>query len=320
MSRPRPSSPPPVRAGGAPHPDAAAPLRGAAARIHQRPKTVKRPNMSQTPKTAKRQKAIIYMRVSTAGQAETGLGLDAQEAACRDYVRKRDLELVRCYEDPGVTSRIAFNERPAGQHCAAALEHGITEPWTFHLVVHSMSRLWRSFHEGQLDLEWFKQHKITLHMVKEGLVIGESENLTSAERFAHTVITSVFLAASQMERDVISERTREALAAKQARGEYVGRPPLGFRHGAKGQLVPVKRELEALGALLALRNLGNSVRGTAKELNRLGFKTKLGRRWGPSSVGSCEKNARSEPDTVRLAVEAYRVWYEHQTDEVAAEQ
>ena len=57
-----------------------------------------------------------------------------------------------------------------------------------------------------------------------------------------TIMAMVFSIAAEIEHDLISQRTREALQAKKAKGERLGRPP-GPR---KSKLDPFRLEIEAL--------------------------------------------------------------------------
>ena len=57
-----------------------------------------------------------------------------------------------------------------------------------------------------------------------------------------TIMAMVFSIAAEIEHDLISQRTREALQAKKAKGQRLGRPPgLG-----KSKLDPFRPEIEAL--------------------------------------------------------------------------
>ena len=47
--------------------------------------------------------AIIYTRVSTAGQAEHGTSLESQKAACLQEAKDLGAVVVSHYEDPGVS-------------------------------------------------------------------------------------------------------------------------------------------------------------------------------------------------------------------------
>lgn len=56
-------------------------------------------------------KAAIYIRVSTADQAESGYSLQAQEALCRNYCAEHDYAVVGVYADEGKSASKALDKR-----------------------------------------------------------------------------------------------------------------------------------------------------------------------------------------------------------------
>lgn len=77
--------------------------------------------------------------------------------------------------------------------------------------------------------------------------------------------------------------SREALAAKRARGEHHGAPPLGYSN-AHGRLVPDAQEQAAVARIHALRAEGRSLREIAAALTAEGYTTKRGGRWASETV------------------------------------
>lgn len=59
-------------------------------------------------------RTVGYIRVSTEGQANDGVSLEAQEAKIRAYCGLNDMELVEVYVDAGLSGKRASN-RPALQ-------------------------------------------------------------------------------------------------------------------------------------------------------------------------------------------------------------
>ena len=57
-------------------------------------------------------RAVVYLRVSTEEQATSGLGLEAQQAACEGAVAARAGELVRVVADEGVSGSVPAADRP----------------------------------------------------------------------------------------------------------------------------------------------------------------------------------------------------------------
>jgi site-specific DNA recombinase len=88
-----------------------------------------------------------------------------------------------------------------------------------------------------------------------------------------------------MERELIGERTRVALAHKRANGQPTSHPPLGFRSkGRRHHMVPVPEELAVVRRILALWRTGSSYRAIAARLNEDGAPTKRGGRWHAYTV------------------------------------
>lgn len=69
-------------------------------------------------------RAIAYLRVSTDQQAESGLGLEAQEAAVRSAASRLRLDLVRTFVDGGSSGKLGIEDRPILLDAVAALRRG----------------------------------------------------------------------------------------------------------------------------------------------------------------------------------------------------
>jgi len=88
-----------------------------------------------------------------------------------------------------------------------------------------------------------------------------------------------------MERELIAERTRAALAHKRAAGQPTSHPPLGFApNGRRGHMVPLPDELATVGRILDAHEAGESLAGIAAALNAAAVPTKRGGRWFASTV------------------------------------
>src|SRR6187455_734469 len=69
-------------------------------------------------------RAIGYLRVSTDQQAESGLGLEAQEAAIRSAASRAKLEVVSVFVDAGTSGKLAIEDRPVLMEAVGALRRG----------------------------------------------------------------------------------------------------------------------------------------------------------------------------------------------------
>ena len=82
-------------------------------------------------------KAIGYIRVSTSGQVEDGVSLDAQEAKVKAWADLNNADEVVIFRDEGISGKRADN-RPGLQSALDAVNTGDA------LIVYSLSRLSRS--------------------------------------------------------------------------------------------------------------------------------------------------------------------------------
>ena len=89
---------------------------------------------------------------------------------------------------------------------------------------------------------------------------------------------------AQWERDIIAERTRDAMRFMKRNLRLVGAVPFGFDCVDGGELVPNPAEMEVVREALRLRGEGNSYRNIAQALNVQGKGSKTGRRWHPKTI------------------------------------
>ena len=139
------------------------------------------------------------------------------------------------------------------------------------VVIASLSRLTRSVSDLALLLDNFRRHNVTLISVQESLDTG-----SAAGRLVMNIMCSV----SQWEREILSERTRDAMFQKKLNGERVGNIPFGYRLADDlKHIVPEPEEQRAILAMLRLHSQGRSLRSIAVELNTRGYTTRSGTAW-----------------------------------------
>lgn len=138
----------------------------------------------------------VYIRVSTRKQGESGLGLESQRKICDDFIKAHDGEKVAEFKDvesgthrdrKGLAETVAFCKK---NNCA--------------MVIAKLDRLAR-------DVEFcFKiiNTGIEIHFVDMPQI--------------NTLLLGVFASVAQYERELTSDRTKKALAAKKERGEVTG--------------------------------------------------------------------------------------------------
>lgn len=95
----------------------------------------------------------------------------------------------------------------------------------------------------------------------------------------------LFDAAVKCHRDIIRQRTREAMRDKIRRRERCGKVPYGFDLAHDGKtLIPNAQEQEAIRLIKKLRTDGKTLRYIAEELDHRGVATKEGGRWACATV------------------------------------
>lgn len=202
-------------------------------------------------------KFVAYYRVSTAQQGKSGLGLEAQEAAVKNYLNGGSWELV------GEFTEIESGKRKNRPQLAAALAMCRKQKAT--LVIAKLDRLARN-----------------LHFIS-GLLESKTNFVAVDIPTANRLTVQILAAVAEEEARAISARTKAALASAKARGVRLGTygATLGKANAASARntalsLKPVVQELRASGT--------TTVRGIADALNLRKIPTPQGKQWHTTSV------------------------------------
>jgi len=213
-------------------------------------------------------KFVAYYRVSTKKQGISGLGLDAQKSLVLNYVNTRQNGKLT-HEFVEVESG-KNNEREKLQ---AALHHCKMTGST--LVVSKLDRLSR-------DLEFIA-----------ALMKSDNVDFVVAELpEANSLTLHILACLAQYERQLISERTKQALKAAKAKGVILGNPRLDeFRPtdttAAREQFLENGKNFHK-SLLLSIKQAQGeghvSYSSIARRLNELGIKSRRGGKIYPSTV------------------------------------
>ena len=226
-------------------------------------------------------RVVIYCRVSTADQAREGVSLDLQENRVRDYCRAMDLEVVEVIRDEGWSAKSL--DRPGMARMFELIDQRVIDG----ALVYKLDRLTRSVVDFGSLLQRFEERNIALMSVRDSL------DTSSA---AGRLVTNIMLSVSQWEREVIGERTREALAQVKARGTHLGQPPVGYRVSS-GRLVATERH-RLVRRAHELRAGGMTLREIADALEQEGEVTGSGlSTWHPKQVSRLLSSPVQSRDT-----------------------
>lgn len=201
-------------------------------------------------------KAFLYVRVSTSRQVSEGVSLEAQEAFLIAEAQKRglDYEVVR---EEGKSGK-SISARP---ELKRALERLDKKEASF-LMANRLDRISRSVADFAYLLTRAQKGKWSLVV----LDVDVDTSTPSGE-----FLVNVMASASQFERRIIGQRTKEALAEVRKQGTTLGRPPL--------------MEKETLHLIAHLRKQGKTLQDIAQRLNEKGIKTAhKGSKWHASTI------------------------------------
>ena len=205
-------------------------------------------------------KAVAYLRVSTDKQGKSGLGLEAQREAVARYVAANGVDLIGEHiEVETGKGANALSKRP---ELVAALATAKREKAG--LIIAKLDRLARNVH-------------FISGLMETGVEFAVAD-MPNADRFQ----LHLFAALAEKEAEVISQRTKAALAAAKDRGTELG------KHGkvlaARNKAEAMDR-LEPIAAdLLALKAEGLSVRKMVEALNTRAIPSPAGGKWHPASL------------------------------------
>ncbi|EIM26671.1 recombinase family protein [Microvirga lotononidis] len=213
-------------------------------------------------------KFVAYYRVSTEKQGRSGLGLEAQQEAVRTYLRGGDWQLMAEVVEVESGKK---NDRP---RLAEALRlcrlHGAV------LIIAKLDRLARNV--------------AFISNLMESGVEFTAVDFPQANRLTVHILAAV----AEHEREMISKRTKDALAAAKARGKKLGgnrgKIHLVARKGAEASALvrstKARRRAADIGPIVAdlQANGTTSLRQIAAALNERHIKTSRGKSWTPTQV------------------------------------
>jgi DNA invertase Pin-like site-specific DNA recombinase len=164
-----------------------------------------------------------YVRKSTDDQNTKG-----QQNTIYEYAHKEGLRIARWF-DVDCSSRKTTKERRIDELLELMKEGDM-------LIVPELSRLGRSVGQIIMIVDELIRKKVALICLKENIRLNGEKGMQT------TVMITMFGLFAEIERVLISERTREGLARARAEGKVLGRP----KGKGKSKLDPYQEEIEAL--------------------------------------------------------------------------
>jgi len=217
-------------------------------------------------KTVKPVYCAIYTRKSTSeGLEKEFTTLDAQREAGESYIKSQKSQgwvaLSDKYNDGGFTG--ANTDRPALQKLINDVKLGRINC----IVVYKVDRLSRSLLDFSRLLEFFDAYKVTFVSVTQHF---------NTESSMGRLTLNILLSFAQFEREMISERTKDKMAAARKKGKWTGGMPiLGYDvDQEKHKLVINEQEAKLVRKIFKLYLEVSSILITTQTLNEQGYTSK----------------------------------------------
>ena len=207
--------------------------------------------------------AVAYYRVSTVKQGQSGLGLESQRAIVQGLVAARGLTLAAEFTE------VESGRKKNRAQLEAALDQARRSGAV--LLIAKLDRLARNV-------------AFTSALMESGV-----EFIAADIPDANRMTLHVMAALAEQEAQLISERTKAALAARKARGLPLGHAanltPAARARGPRAQREAAQVATRQASAFaVVLRQRGDTLLAIAERLNGTGFRTRQGGLWTPTQV------------------------------------
>ena len=200
-------------------------------------------------------RVVGYIRVSTEDQAREGVSLAAQQAKLEAYAVVKDWTLVELIRDEGASAKSL--KRPGLERLLALVDARQVDV----VIVYKLDRLTRSVKDLNSLVERFDKKGVALVSLQESL-----DATTATGRLMMNLLASV----SQWEREVIGERTKDAMQHLKAHGKVYSRP--------------VVDDAATLARIHTLRAQGATLQEIANALTQAGVHTARGGTWAAATI------------------------------------
>ena len=158
--------------------------------------------------------AGIYIRVSTEDQAREGFSLGEQEEKLRQLCKYKDFEIYKIYKDAGISAK-NMKDRPAFQQMLEDMKAGKLN----YIVAYKLDRVTRSVRDLEVLISTLEQYHCFLICDRDDV-----NTSTANGRFFVRMLTVL----SQLEIEIVSERTKFGLNGAIKAGHIPGKVPLGY--------------------------------------------------------------------------------------------
>ncbi len=222
-------------------------------------------------------KSVLYCRVSSKEQEETGYSLPSQEKLLKDYAQRKNFDVLKVFSvaesASGSKQRRVFAEMMAY----------IDKNKVTNLLCEKVDRLTRNLKEAVVANEWVDSNtERQIHFVKQNLVIDKFAK--SDEKFRWDI--EIVLAKKYISN--LSEEVKKGQKEKLAQGWLPTKPPLGYKTiGEKGHKIHIIDHEKApyIKKMFELYSTGNySTHALVDVMYKDGLRNSTGKKLGKSRL------------------------------------
>lgn len=222
-------------------------------------------------------KCLIYARVSSKEQEDTGYSLDAQEKLLQDYAVKNDF---------GVKKAFRVSESASGKQIRKTFNEllGYADKNNVSIILcEKIDRLTRNLKDAAVASDWINEDgKREIHFVKESFIVNKNT------RAHENLVWDMKVAIARFYTNNLSEEVKKGQKEKIAQGGFPTRPPVGYKTiGEKGHKIHIVDEEQAplVKKMFELYSTGNySLNALVDVMRKEGLRSNEGGSIGKSRM------------------------------------
>lgn len=197
--------------------------------------------------------AGIYIRVSTEDQAREGFSLGEQQEKLEQLCKYKDYKVFKIYKDAGISAK-DMEHRPAFQQMLQDMRAGKIN----YIVAYKLDRVTRSVKDLEVLISDLEKHNCYLVCDRDDV-----NTSTANGRFFVRMLTVL----SQLEIEIVSERTKFGLTVAIKSGHIPGTCPLGYKRDESKKIIIDETTKDVILRIFNMYLEGKSFQTIANILN-----------------------------------------------------
>lgn len=226
--------------------------------------------MEETDLKCKKNVAGIYIRVSTEDQAREGFSLGEQEEKLRQLCKYKDFEIYKVYKDAGISAK-NMKDRPAFQEMLEDMKAGKLN----YIVAYKLDRVTRSVRDLEVLITTLEDYHCFLICDRDDV-----NTSTANGRFFVRMLTVL----SQLEIEIVSERTKFGLNGAIKSGHIPGKCPFGYYRDTDKTLKINNSTKDLVIRIFEMYLEGKSYQAIANILNSEKINSPTKKKWIDSTI------------------------------------